>query len=229
MKILHCFADTGAENPCLSRHGDIVRLGLDVTPNQYGNGIQADARMPPFKEAAQFDLGVFHPPCGGVSPMSDTGSGDRSDWPDLVPEARELAQTYCDHWIIENKPRDSLDATVVLDGHMFNLDIEYKRAFECSFDVEQPPQQQQLAETSPFYYSEMPAGWWASVKGSSTEFSKGHLAKNTIPAAYLDYLLRYYYKAVEDETLPDYTDYNERMEKKRRQAANSSLKAFQEL
>src|SRR6056297_2705625 len=229
MQILHAFADVGAEDPCLDRYGDVLRLSINIEQNKWSDAVQADITTLPLAEEARFDLGVFHPPCGGVSPMSDTGSGSRDDWPDLVPEAREAAQTHCDHWIIENKPRESLDAEVVLTGHMFNLGIEYKRAFETSFPVEQPPQQNKLAETSPFYYSEKATGWWASVKGSSTEFSKAHLAKNTIPSAYLDYLLRHFAEHVADAGGPDYSDYDSRMDKKRKQAANSCLSAFEEM
>jgi len=227
MKILHVFADEGAEDPCLSRHGDVFRFSLNLTGNDYSRGVTADARQLPLAPGANFDLGVFHPPCGGVSPMSDTGSGSRDNWPDYVPLARELGQQYCDHYIIENKPRDSLRNPVVLDGHMFELGIEYERAFETSFPVDQPAQQQRLAETSPFYYTEKPKGWWASVKGSSTEFTAQHLAKDTIPAAYLDYVLRHYYKAVETGNLSDYSDYNKRMDTRRAKASNTELSDWQ--
>lgn len=227
MQILHAFADVGAEDPCLNRHGDVTRLTINPTKNQYSTVVRADATEPPFSDATQFDLGIGHPPCGGVSPMSDTGEGSREDWPDLVPECRELFREYCDHYIIENKPRDSLRDPVVLDGHMFQLGIECKRAFETSFPVEQPPQQNRLAETSPFYYSEKPKGWWASVKGSSVEFGKEHLAKNAIPAVYIDYLLQYYYKAVASGELPDYSEYDKEMDARRAREANESLEAFQ--
>jgi hypothetical protein len=227
MKILQVFADKGAENPTLSNYGDVLRLSIDVTGNQWSDAIQADATKLPLQPDVEFDLGWFHPPCGGVSPMSDTGSGSRQDWPDLIPVAREIAQDHCKHWVIENKPRESLDAEVVLDGHMFNLGIEYKRGFETSFSVEQPPQQSQLAETSPFFYTEKPHGWWAGVKGSSTEFSKAHLAKNTIPAAYIDYIMRHYAEAVASDDLPNYNDYNKRMDAKRAKTENDSLEAYQ--
>ena len=226
MKILHAYADLGAEDPCLNRHGDVTRLTIDARPNEYSTVIQADATQPPFSDDVEFDLGIGHPPCGGVSPMSDTGSGSRDDWPDLVPDCRELFKEYCDHYIIENKPRESLQNPVILTGHMFQLGIECKRAFETTFPVDQPPRQQQLAETSPFYYSEKPAGWWASVKGSSTEFPKAHLAKNTIPAAYLDYLFQYYYKGIETGELPDYSDYDKEMDTQRSREKNSELTDF---
>jgi len=226
VKILQVFADKGAENPALDRHGDVYRISWDITPNEWSKSIQADARNLPLKESAQFELGLFHPPCGGVSPMSDTGDGSRDEWPDLIPPSRDIAKQHCDHYIIENKPRESLDSEVVLDGHMFNLGIEYKRGFETSFPVEQPPKQSKLAETSPFYYSEKPTGWWASVKGSSTEFTKAHLAKNTIPSAYLDYLFRHYYKAIETAELPDYSEYNKEMDTKRAKSDNDSLENY---
>lgn len=225
--ILQVFADKGAENPTLSNYGDVLRLSIDVTGNQWSDAIQADARALPLKPDTQFDIGWFHPPCGGVSPMSDTGSGSRKDWPDLIPLAREIAQEHCTHYVIENKPRESLDAEVVLDGHMFELGIEYERAFETNFPVEQPPKQSKLAETSPFFYTEKPHGWWAGVKGSSTEFSKDHLAKNTIPAAYINYIMRYHSMAAQSDELVDYSNYNTEMENKRKASKNSSLESFQ--
>ena len=226
MKILQVFADSGAENPTMDNYGDVLRLSINIKPNQWSDAIQCDATQLPLKDSAQFDLGWFHPPCGGVSPMSDTGSGSRDDWPDLIPVARKIAEQHCDEWVIENKPRDSLNETVTLDGHMFNLGIEYKRAFECSFPVDQPPIQNRIAETSPFYYSERSHGWWAGVKGSSTEFTKAHLAKNTIPAAYIDYIMRHYCEHIADSNRPNYSDYDRKMETKRRKIANTNLEAY---
>jgi len=226
MKILHVFADQGAEDPCLSRYGDVFRFSLDMEANDYSEGVQCDAHHLPIQPGVTFDLGWFHPPCGGVSPMSDTGSGSRENWPDLIPLAREIAAEHCKHHVIENKPRDSLDAEVVLDGHMFELGIEYKRAFETSFPVDQPAKQNQLAETSPFYYTEKSHGWWAGVKGSSVKFSKAHLAKNTIPSAYIDYIMRHHSEHMADDDAPDYSDYDRRKETERRTEKNSQLEEW---
>jgi len=226
MNILHVFADKGAEDPTLAKYGDVFRLSIDAEPNDWSETVQADANDLPLQDDAQFDLGVFHPPCGFVSPMSDTGDGSRDDWPNLIPLAREIARDHTDHYIIENKPSDHIDESVVLDGHMFNLGIEYARAFECSFPVEQPPRQQQLAETSPFYYSEKPKGWWAAMKQSAMDFPKAHLAKDTIPGIYLEYLLGHYFKAVETGDLPDYSEYDKEMDTERAKQANADLNDY---
>lgn len=226
MDILHVFADQGAENPCLDRYGNVLRLSIEIEPNDYSDAIQADATQLPLQDDARFDLGVMHPPCGGVSPMSDTGSGSRDEWPDLIPEAREIAHNHCDHWIIENKPRESLDAEVTLTGHMFELGIECKRAFETSFPVEQPAQQNRLAETGPFTYTEWSHGQWAACKGSTMEFGHQHLAKNTIPAAYLDYLMRHYFTVAEEYERRDYSDYDKEMSTRRRKEQNDNLLSY---
>lgn len=227
MKILHVFADRGAENPTLSNYGDVYRFTLNAYSNDYSQAVQCDAHQLPIKDDVTFDIGWFHPPCGGVSPLSDTNTGSREDWPDLIPLSREIANKYCDHWVIENKPRESLDTTVTLDGHMFNLDIAYERAFECSFDVEQPPKQNKIAETGPFTYSEKPHGWWCGVKGTSTEFPKDHVAKNTIPADYINYIMRHHYEATDQEARPDYSEYDKEMNTKRAKETNSQLSQWQ--
>jgi len=227
MRILHVFADRGAENPTLSNYGDVYRFTLNAYSNDYSQVVQCDANKLPIKDDVTFDIGWFHPPCGGVSPMSDTYGGDSDDWPDLIPLSREIAHKHCDDWVIENKPRDSIKQTVTLTGHMFNLGIEYKRAFECSFDVEQPPQQNKLAETSPFFYSEKPPGWWAGVKGTSTEFPKAHVAKNTIPQAYIDYIMRHYATATDNrEDKPDYDNYRKEMDTHRNKQENTELNEY---
>lgn len=230
MDILHCFADRGAENPCLSRYGDIYRVGLDPTSNEYSHAIQADAKALPIGPSATFDLGVFHPPC---TKWTDMPGADTDNAPNLIPLSRDVAFEHCDHWIIENKPGAPLNDPVFLDGHMFNLPIEWERAFETSFHVEQPPLQQRLAETSPFFYSNRSHEWWAAVKGSDVSFPKEHLAKNTIPAPYLDYLMQYWAKADDSVNREGYVnrerydDYNEEMDARRAEEANTQLTEYQ--
>lgn len=229
MRILHCFADRGVEADTLSNFGDVVRVGIDAKASDTSDAIKADAKELPFRDDVTFDLGVFHPPCTKWSSMP---SADRDNAENLIPLARDIAYCYCDHWIIENKPGAPLDDPVLLDGHMFGLPIEYERGFETSFHVDQPPKQSKLAETSPFFYSNRSREWWAAVKGCRCEYPKQHIAKNTIPAAYLNYLMQHYAKA--DDTVnregyvdrEKYEDYDREMDTRRAKERNESLEAW---
>jgi DNA (cytosine-5)-methyltransferase 1 len=222
LSILQVFADTGAETPALSRYGHVTRLGIDPTRNDTSDVIQADARHAPIADETHFDIGIAHPPCTKWSDMPDV---DRDAAPNLIPTARDVCNSYCDNHIIENKPTAPLEDPTVLDGHMFELGIKWERAFETTFPVKQPPIQTRVTETTPFFYKERPVGWWAAVKGSKQKFGSRHLSKNTIPAAYLNYLFRHYYQAI-GATETDYTDWGERKDKEASQAANNQLSDF---
>jgi hypothetical protein len=58
-------------------------------------------------------------------------------------------------------------------------------------------------------------------------FTKEHLAKNTIPAAYINYIMRHHAEAVNERELSDYTDYDKTLQTKRRKGENSKLGAYQ--
>jgi len=229
MKILHCFADHGAESDTLSNYGDVIRASIDAHPNDSSIAIQADARNLPFPDSVEFDLGVFHPPCTKWSMMP---SADTENAPNLIPAARDAAARYCKDYIIENRANAPLNDPVVLTGPMFGLPIEYKRAFETSFKVEQPRKQKQIAETSPFFYSGRSKEWWAAVKGCSMEYKKQHIAKNTIPNQYINYLFQWYAKA---DTTPNkegsvnrekYDNYRNEMDEHRAKEANTQLTEY---
>jgi len=244
-RILHCFADKGVESEVLSWYGDVVRVGINPTGGNESAPIRADANISveekdhdiPFKEDVTFDLGVFHPVCSRWAATTSI-SGDADDHVNMIPSARSIAEQYCDHHIIENVPRAPLNDPIVLDGRMFGLPIEFERAFETSFKVPQPPQYKRfwargedqdvdLAETSSFFFTERTRRWWASAKGYPTrKYSKSHLAKNTIPAPYIHHLCRAWLLEYEQGKDINYTDYDERMTKQRREESNHALSDF---
>lgn len=246
--ILHCFADWGTECEVLSNYGTVVRLGIDPKDTNESSPIQADAHLEadgkthdlPIRDDVTFDLGLFHPVC---SKWADTTSisGDPESHENMIPSARAIAEEYCDHYIIENVPQAPLRDPTVLNGRMFGLPIEYRRAFETSFHVPQPPRERRLltnegpsekAETSSFFFSERSKQWWASAKQYDPHpHPKQHLAKNTIPAPYIHYLVRSWIETYEEEQgisegRTDYSDYDDRMETERRRAANRDLGEF---
>jgi len=102
MRTLHGYADTGVESELLCEHGEVIRVGLDPKDSNDSKPVEADMRNPPFPDGS-FDLALFHPPCGFVSPLSDTKGGSKDDWDNLIPDARREAQRLADHYIIENK------------------------------------------------------------------------------------------------------------------------------
>jgi len=226
MQILHCFADMGTESEVLSDYGTVYRIGHNVSDTNDSIPIQADANDLPFSDSVTFDLGLFHPPC---TKWSDMPSADTENAPNLIPLSREIAHKHCEHWIIENKPRAPLQDPTHLDGGMFGLPIAYERAFETSFEVEQPPQQRTFNEATgqPFFYTEHSKEWWAAAKGYPPNYSAKHMSRNAVPRVALEYLLRAWIKATDSEERPDYTDYDKEMDTKRAQQSNQELSAFQ--
>lgn len=231
--ILHCFADYGVESEALACYGNVVRVGINAHDTNGSEPIKADAYDLPFPDDLTFDLGFFHPVCKRWATLTSI-SGNPEDHPNQIPQAREIARQLCDHYVIENKPQAPLHDPVVLDGRMFGLPIAYERGFETSFPVPQPPRQQRLGnndtvETSPFFFSERSKEWWGSVKGYRPDrYPKEHLAKNAVPAAYIHHICRSWLKAHEEgngmnKDRPDYSDYDTRMEAKRRSEDNQSI------
>jgi len=231
MEILHGFADYGGESEALAAYGDVTRATIDPKPNDYSSTIAVDLSRPdevPFDEG-QFDLAVLHPPCTAYSDMPSANVN--GDAPELIEEAREIGQRYADHYVVENKPAAPLAAPVVLEGRMFGLPIKYERAFETSFPVPQPPRNARLGEspeTSPFYYSERSPEWWRAAKGGIVgDYPKEHIAKNIVPLPFMHHIARAWLDETRvSEGVADYSNYDAEMDKKRAEAANTSLKAF---
>lgn len=224
MRILHVFADRGVESEVLTEHGEVVRLSINPRDTNESHVVRGDARRPPFSSDAQFDLGLFQPPC---TKWSEMPSADTEAGPNLIPTARELGRDYCEHFIIENKPKAPLMDATTLSGKMFGLPIQYERAFETTFEVTPPPAQSTFGRTlSPFFYTEESREWWAAVKGYPPDYTHEHLAKNCIPRPYLQHLLQAWVSAVDDGERPDYSEYDKEMDARRAQETNGTLSDY---
>ncbi len=194
MKILHCFADTGVESEALAAYGSVTRVGLDPVDTPFTDTlIKADARDVEFDQT--FDLGLFHPPCQRWTPGAQM-NGTTGDHEDLIPLARELANEYCENWIIENVPQAPLNDPVTLNGGMFGLPLHYERCFETSYHVDQPRNQTRLVNNGEFDRHHENGGFqgpkqvWKSVKGYTGEYNSISLKREAIPRAYINYLVR---------------------------------------
>lgn len=208
MRILHLFADTGIEDEVLHTYGDVVRVGIDPTPNRYSTVIEADARDPPV--SGPFDLALAHPPCQRWSVATAGGGNDPESHPDYIDEAREVCQELADHWIIENVPDAPLKDPVVFTGGQFGLPIHYPRAFETSFPVDHPePAPRWSPDVGPLSeQGKTGNAWvgkndgWRLAKGYSHDWPARPLKRHGIPAAYIRRLLYWWLAAVEGDTRP---------------------------
>lgn len=197
MRIAYCFCDHGAEAEVLSAFGRVERFTIDPRENPVIDETTQMDLMEDMPEG-EYDLAVLHPSC---APWADTThlDGDREDHENQIPRAREIARSIATDYIIENKPRAPLRDPTLLNGKQFGLPIKYERAFETSFPVLTPPRERELpTEVSPYFYADRTHAWWSAVKGYNGEYPKEHLAKNSLPAAYVWCLARSWLKAVNE-------------------------------
>jgi hypothetical protein len=207
-RILHLFADTGVEDEVLHTFGDVVRVGIDPTPNPYSDVVQGDARNPPV--SGTFDLAVAHPPCQRWSIATPGGGGDPEDHPDHIDDARDVCQRLADHYIIENVPDAPLRDPVHLTGGMFGMAIHYPRAFETSYPVPQPRTNARWRPSSGPMSEQGKDGnaWvgtnegWRIAKGYGHDWPARGLKRHAVPAPYVRRLLYWWLAEIEGDGAP---------------------------
>lgn len=206
-RIGHFFADYGVEAEALSGYGEVHRFTIDPRPNEFVTETTAIDLMEEIPRGS-FDLAFLHPKCTKWSDMPDV---DPEEHENQIPRARELGHRVATDYVIGNKPRAPLTNSTVLHGRMFGLPIAYERAFEASFPILQPPQQQSFGEktVSPYYYSDRTAEWWKATKGYIGNYPKQHLAKNAIPAAYVRFIVRSWLESRESRDVEEVQDNND--------------------
>lgn len=207
-RIGHLFADYGVESEVLATYGSVFRATIDPRPNPFvDETVQMDL-MAETPDVA-LDLAILHPKCTDKSQMTSI-SGDPADHENQIPRAREIARTIADDYVIENKPRDDLRNPTRLNGRMFGLPIHYERAFETSFPVGEPPRERQLVDktVSPYFLSDRTHDWWLSVKDYRHRWPKDHLAKNALPAVYVQHLVRSWLETVNERDATEVQDNN---------------------
>lgn len=210
-RIVHLYADVGIEDEVLATFGEVVRVGIDPSPNPFSEVVRSDARRPPL-EAGAFDLALVHHPCRRWS-TSTHGTGNPDDHPDDLDRAREVADELADHWILENVPQAPLRDPVVLDGRMFGMPIRYRRAFETTFTVSEPAGRVDSVPLSGILGEQGGTGkqWvgdqrgWRLAKGYAHDWPRRDLKRHAVPAPYLRYLLRHWFDALEAGTRNEQT------------------------
>lgn len=195
--IYHLYADDGVESDYLTRFGRVVRVGLDPMDRNDSEPVAGDVGQLPLRDDA--DLAIAHPECGPWNTMNKL-HGNADEYPKQVADAREICKDVADHYILENVPAAPVEDPVILQGSYFGLPITKKRAFETSFPVEAPPVQQTLHDhCDNFDRYSRPRQWWESVMGVENWYPIDSLVNAGMPRAYIEYLLEWYFLAVEEE------------------------------
>lgn len=189
LRIGHFFADVGVETEALSAYGEVWRYGIGPEDNPHTHHlVEIDLRETPPVPVEGFGVGLFQPPCYEWTQRADE-SGEN-----LIPRAREMAEKYCDEWIIENQPGAPLSAPeggslVTLHGSQFGLPVVYERQFETSYEVPEPPRNQHWRAEHRVECTR-PTAYWKAVKGYTGDYPRQHLVTNALPAAYVHWLVR---------------------------------------
>lgn len=212
--IYHLFADWGVEAEALSAYGRVYGVGLDPEKTPFRIAIKGDALNPPLDPIA--DLVVAHPPCQRWSPAT-RATGDPDEWPNLIPETRDVVEDLGRDWIIENVPDAPLVDPVYLEaGHFGLTGPPYRRAFETSFDVPQPEiddRSDHVDRDGPFADDDGTLGnWlgnkllWRSVKHVVGDYPAESLKHSGIPSPYIHYLAYFWLKNSRPDLIESHVD-----------------------
>lgn len=87
------------------------------------------------------DISAFHasPPCQAWTVAGNVARAKGKKYPELIDPIRKLLKETNSPYIIENVMKSPLDATLMLCGTMFGLDVIRHRYFESSFMLMNPP------------------------------------------------------------------------------------------
>ncbi|MDX8400891.1 MAG: hypothetical protein R8K20_11700 [Gallionellaceae bacterium] len=168
-------------------------VGVDIEPRKKYPFlfVQADALNPPF-DLSMFDFIWASPPCQAHSVCNNFL---KRDYPQLVPQTRNLLKSSGVPYVMENVPGAPFIDPVALTGSMFGLNIIRRRHFECSMGVSVPlhrPDRDSVAATGRVTV----AGSCGGGKGSISEWKAGmdidwmrrETLTQAVPPAYAWYL-----------------------------------------
>lgn len=130
---LDLFCCAGGASMGLHRAGfDVVGVDIRPQPRYPFRFVRGDALNPPF-DLARFDLIWASPPCQASSILRQLPWLKDKEYPQLVPQTREMLEAAGVPFVIENVPGAPLRPDMTLCGQMFGLPLYRHRIFELSF------------------------------------------------------------------------------------------------
>jgi DNA (cytosine-5)-methyltransferase 1 len=182
--LLDLFCGAGGAAMGYHRAGfDVVGVDRDPQPDYPFEFVQDDAL-----EFLRFHLDVagmptvptfIHasPPCQASCNLTK-GTNAGREYPQLIPQTRELLARTGLPTIIENVQGAAIRRDLTLCGEMFGLDVIRHRYFECSFPVAQPDHVKHRGRVRGWRHGEYFDGPYVAVygdgggKGSVTEWQR---------------------------------------------------------
>lgn len=130
--LLDLFCGAGGAAMGYHRAGfDVVGVDIEPQPKYPFEFYQGDALEFCRKYGKDFDVIHASPVCKGYSIITRS-AGTSENYPDQVPETREVLISTGKCYVIENVPGAPLKNYVVLCGTMFGLNVIRHRLFECN-------------------------------------------------------------------------------------------------
>jgi DNA (cytosine-5)-methyltransferase 1 len=117
---------------------DVVGIDIEPQPHYPFEFHRRDMLALTLADFAGFDAIHASPPCQRYSAMSSCRPGLAAEYPDLIEQARWLAQRSGLPYVIENVPGSPLHDPVVLCGAMFGRALYRHRLFESNFPIATP-------------------------------------------------------------------------------------------
>jgi DNA (cytosine-5)-methyltransferase 1 len=118
--LLDLFCKAGGAGMGYHRAGfDVVGVDIEPQPRYPFRFVQADALEFLAAHGREFDAIHASPPCQKYCALRHLAKTE--DYPDLIPETRELLEATGRPWVIENTPGAPLRSPLILCGTMFRL------------------------------------------------------------------------------------------------------------
>ena len=137
-RLLDLFCGAGGCSEGYARAGfEVVGVDLSPQPNYPFDFIQRDA-LEFDGPSIGYGYDAIHasPPCQSFTAYRRTGNV--GEYPNLIPETRELLQATGLPYVIENVEGAPLENPTMLCGSAFGLDVRRHRLFETNFPLMAP-------------------------------------------------------------------------------------------
>lgn len=131
--LLDAFCCAGGAGMGYARAGfDVIGVDVRAQPHYPFAFVRADALEYIREHGHEFDAIHASPPCQAFTAYRRKGHGVGAGYPDLIAATREALRSTGRPFVIENVPGSPLQASILLCGSSFGLDVRRHRLFESS-------------------------------------------------------------------------------------------------